>query len=74
MSPVSRVLVNQALALPPLERAGLIEELLDSFDVHSRKLIDSAWAVEAEKRIDLHEAGDMPAISLADSRERINRK
>lgn len=72
MSHISRALVNEALALPTLERAGLIEELLASFDLHSRGLIDSAWAVEAEKRIDQFESGNTTAITLAESRERIN--
>ena len=74
MPPVSTAFIDKALALPPLERAGLIEKLPASFDQHSRTVIDSAWAVEDEKRLDAYESGATVAISLAESRERINRK
>lgn len=68
----ARTVMNEALALPPLERAGLIEELLASFDKRSRDAVDSAWAIEAERRIDGYDAGETAAISLSESRARIN--
>jgi putative addiction module component (TIGR02574 family) len=64
--------MNEALGLPPLERAGLIEELLASFDHHSRYAIDNVWAIEAERRIDAHDAGETTTISLLESRARVN--
>jgi len=72
MSSLARSVRNEALALPPLERAGLIEELLASFDQHSRSAIDSVWAIEAERRIDAYNAGETTALSLSESRARIN--
>ncbi len=72
MSSLARSVINEALALPPLERAGLIEELLASFDQHSRSAIDSVWATEAERRIDAYNAGETTALSLSESRARIN--
>ena len=72
MTSLARTVMNEALGLPPLERAGLIEELLASFDQHSRAVIDSAWAMEAERRVDAYEAGETTAISLSESRSRIN--
>lgn len=72
MMSLARSVMNEALNLPPLERAGLIEELLASFDHHSRLAIDKVWAIEAERRIDDYDAGETAAISLADSRARIN--
>jgi putative addiction module component (TIGR02574 family) len=64
--------MNEALGLPQLERAGLIEELLASFDHHSRSAIDNVWAIEAERRIDAHDAGETTTISLLESRARVN--
>lgn len=72
MSSLARSVINEALALPPLERAGLIEELLASFDQHSRSAIDSVWATEAERRIDAYNAGETTTLSLSESRARIN--
>ena len=72
MPSLARTVMNEALALPPLERAGLIEELLASFDRQLRNAVDSAWAIEAERRIDAYDAGETTDISLSESRARIN--
>ncbi|MFA7059469.1 MAG: addiction module protein [Pedobacter sp.] len=72
MTSLARTVMNEALGLPPLERAGLIEELLSSFDRHSRAAVDKVWAIEAERRIDAYDAGKTTAISLSESRARIN--
>ena len=72
MSNLARTVMDEALSLPPLERAGLIEELLASFDRHSRAAVDRAWAIEAERRIDDFDAGATTSISLEESRARIN--
>jgi len=74
MSPVARNVIEQALSLPPLERAGLIERLLSSFDQHTRSVIDAAWAIEVERRIDVYEARGTQTLSLPESRQRINAK
>jgi putative addiction module component (TIGR02574 family) len=72
MSSLARTVMNEALALPPLERAGLIEELLATFDKQSRDVVDRAWAIESERRIDRFDVGEITAVSLSESRERIN--
>ena len=72
MPSLARTVMNEALALPPLERAGLIEELLASFDKQSRDAVDRAWAIEAERRIDVYDVAETTTISLSESRERIN--
>jgi putative addiction module component (TIGR02574 family) len=55
-------LLEEALKLPPVERAELIESLLSSFEFRSRKHIDALWAQEAEDRIDAFERGEIKAI------------
>ena len=62
---VDDILAN-ALELPPLERAALVERLLTSFEFPSRGTIDSLWAQEAEDRIDAFERGEMAAIPARD--------
>jgi putative addiction module component (TIGR02574 family) len=56
----------EALNLPPVERAELVENLLSSFEFPSRKTIDVLWAQEAEDRIDAFERGEMAAIPARD--------
>jgi putative addiction module component (TIGR02574 family) len=59
-------ILTEALKLPPVERAELVENLLTSFEFQSRKRIDALWAEEAEKRIDAFERGEMATIPAKD--------
>ncbi len=59
------ILAN-ALELPPLERAELVESLLSSFEFPSRGTIDPLWAQEAEDRVGAFERGEMAAIPARD--------
>ncbi len=51
--------LNEALSLPPIERAALIEELLASFEFPDRKRLDQLWADEAEDRIRAFKQGEL---------------
>jgi len=59
-------ILAEALELPPVERAELVENLLSSFEFQSRKAIDALWAHEAEDRIDAFDRGEMTAIPAKD--------
>jgi putative addiction module component (TIGR02574 family) len=59
-------ILAEALKLPPMERAELVENLLTSFEFRFRKKIDALWAQEAEDRIDAFERGEMAAIPAKD--------
>lgn len=59
-------ILAEALELPPVERAELVESILSSFEFQSRKTIDALWAQEAEDRIDAFERGEMTAIPAKD--------
>ena len=72
MTAHARAVLNDALALTPMEKASLIEELLASFDRQSRDSVDAAWALEAEDRIDAHDRGEISAVSLESVINRIN--
>lgn len=61
----------QILALPPLERAGLIEDILASFDAGERKAIDEAWAAEARDRLKAFDNGEMEAFTMEEVKQRI---
>jgi putative addiction module component (TIGR02574 family) len=59
-------ILAEALKLPPVERAELVENLLTSFEFRSRKIIDALWAQEAEDRIEAFERGEMAAVPAKD--------
>jgi putative addiction module component (TIGR02574 family) len=65
--------LTEALNLPPIERAELIEELISSFDFPDRKRLDVLWADEVEDRIDAYDRGDLPAAPLDAVFEKINK-
>ncbi|MBP7867953.1 MAG: addiction module protein [Acidobacteria bacterium] len=54
MTSEGKAVLENALALSPVERASVISALLASFDRASRATLDAAWATEAEDRIDAH--------------------
>jgi putative addiction module component (TIGR02574 family) len=55
MTPESQQVLREALDLPPVDRAELVEQILASFEFPARQEIDAAWAKEAEDRIDAFE-------------------
>ncbi|MDP2367484.1 addiction module protein [Rhodoferax sp.] len=61
MNAAVNVLRAQAEALPPSERAELIEALMESLD-HSDKVIEALWASEAEDRLAALERGEIIAL------------
>ena len=73
MAKHGKQILAEALKLPPVERAELVENLLSSFDFQSRKTIDALWAQEAEDRIDAFERGEMAGIPARDVFEEIEK-
>jgi putative addiction module component (TIGR02574 family) len=74
MSRQTTRMLEEAKKLPPMERAELIEGLLDSFNLEQRKRIDDAWAREAESRIDAYDKGKIEGIPISKVFEEIERK
>jgi putative addiction module component (TIGR02574 family) len=73
MTEQGKKVLSEALALSPIERAALVEELLSSFDFPVQGEVDAAWAVEAEDRIDAYERGELDASPAEAVFDRINR-
>ncbi len=59
MTPQGQQILREALGLPPIDRAELVERILASFEFPARQDIDAAWAQESEDRIDAHERGEI---------------
>lgn len=67
-----RQVLADALALPPVERAELIERLHESFNPADREQLDRLWAREAEERLDAYERGEIGSTPAAAVFEKIN--
>jgi putative addiction module component (TIGR02574 family) len=59
----SATLANEALKLPPLERAQIIDALWSSLDPAEQKTIDQAWLLESQDRLAAFRAGQLTAIN-----------
>ena len=57
MTTTTKNILKQALKLPPIDRALLVEHILSSFELPERKNIDDLWAKEAEDRINAYDKG-----------------
>ena len=73
MPPQVHEVLAQALKLSPLEKAELVERILDTFALPDGKAIDERWAAEAEDRIDAYDRGAVVARSVIDVFARIER-
>lgn len=62
MAHTMQQILADALTLPPVERAELIEKLFFSFDDVDRKTLDALWVAEAEDRLDAFQRGEFSTI------------
>ena len=63
MSTKTKEILNQALGLPPVEKARLVDCLLSSLDKPD-EAIDNLWREEVEKRVAAYQAGKLTSVSL----------
>ena len=63
MSTKTKEILNQALELPPIEKARLVDCLLSSLDKPD-EAIDGLWRQEVEKRVEGYQSGKLPSVSL----------
>jgi putative addiction module component (TIGR02574 family) len=63
MTDQHRRILTEVMALPPMDRAEWVEQLLASFDFPARAEIDAAWSTEVADRLRAYEQGDMEALA-----------
>jgi putative addiction module component (TIGR02574 family) len=74
MTPQSQEILRNALDLPPIDRAELVEQILASFEFPARRDVDAAWAREAEDRIDAYDRGEIGTSPASDVFRDIDRQ
>lgn len=72
MSATSEQILQQALALPPDERAELLEQLLAAFQGPTDPALDELWTAEAHDRLDAYDRGELEAIDVEKVLEQID--
>ena len=56
-------ILEEAIALQPLEKAELVDSLIASLD-KSDSALDQQWANEAESRLAAYKKGELKSISI----------
>ncbi len=74
MTATTERLLDYALALPPIERAELIQRLFQSFDPSEDNHVDAAWTKEIEYRIEAYDKGLLTASPAENVLARINQR
>lgn len=74
MTSTAAQILKDALELPPVDRAEIIERLFLSFDPSGERRVDAAWSEEIESRIDAYDQGKLVASRAEDVLARINRR
>ena len=74
MSTTGEQILRQALALPPDERAELVEQLLATFQAPPNPELDQLWAQEAHDRLDAYDRGEIEAIGVEEVFDQINKQ
>jgi len=71
MSGKAQKVLEEALTLPPAERADVAATLLDSLDEQEDEGVEEAWAQELERRIREVESGAVKMIPWSEARRRL---
>lgn len=74
MTAVAKKVFHEALNLQPVEKAELIDLLLQSFDSVENAEIERAWRNEAEERVKAIENGQMRMFTKDEVFARINKR
>ena len=65
MAANAQAILKEALGLPPIERANVVDRLLSSLD-QPDKVVDEIWRKEIEDRIAAYEAGKEGTVPLGE--------
>lgn len=73
MNASAKSILQQAIQLPAIERAGLIDELFESLH-ETDASIDALWVREAQIRITAYHAGELDSTDVQDVFSELGKK
>ena len=71
MSTEASRILTEVLALPPDERAQIVERILDSLGAEPSKERLERWGVETESRLDAIDGGELEVVAGEEVLERL---
>jgi putative addiction module component (TIGR02574 family) len=71
MSEKGQKVLEEALALPPEDRADLAATLIESLDEKEDEAVEEAWAREIQQRMREVESGAVKTVPWSEARKRI---
>lgn len=74
MSTTAEKILNEALNLPPQDRAEVLERLLATFQEPPDPELEKLWAQEAEDRIEAYDRSELDSVSAEEVIARIERQ
>lgn len=74
MSGKAQKVLEEALTLPPEERADVAATLIESLDEQEDEGVEEAWAQEIERRIRDVESGAVKTIPWSEARRRLRER
>ena len=74
MSTTAEKILQEALNLPPQDRAEVLERLLATFQEAPDPKLDKLWAQEAEDRLNAYDRGEMGGVSAEEVFARIDQQ
>ena len=74
MTAQSQQVLAAALALPPAERAAVLDAIYASFEAGDRREIDAQWSAEAEERLTAFDHGELSAATADEVLARLDRR
>jgi putative addiction module component (TIGR02574 family) len=72
MSDKLDTVIEDALALPPVERARLVEVLYRSFQSDEERDIEHAWVEESERRISAYNRGEIEPVPYEEMKRHLD--
>lgn len=72
MSDKLDTVIEDALALPPVERARLVEVLYRSFQSDEERDIEQAWVEESERRISAYNRGEIEPVPYEEMKRHLD--
>jgi putative addiction module component (TIGR02574 family) len=74
MSTTAEKILQEALNLPPQDRAEVLERLLATFQEAPDPKLDKLWAQEAVDRLNAYDRGEMGGVSAEEVFARIDQQ